>query len=503
MSKKRKQPAAKPTFDMAHLPRQVGTTRARLSVDDPTQLNLGAFGSLMAPNYEQEWRLGDLDSLTLSRLDTPEVLLRLADLSPEVSKGLWDFLRFCNPGWEVKAYRTTGEKRTEDTRAAAVIDEFLARLKALYGSTDVVINRLFISAFLRGALFAEVVFDRAGRTAIDLATPDPRWVLFEPRNDPERGKIFVPYQQQSGQRKYLDAETVRYVPVDPVPGSPFGRALASPAVFTCIFDLGLLHDLRRVVAQQGYPRLDIKILGEKLENWAPPQVISDPAELKRYVEGQIDQIDAKYRCLQPEDVWIHTDQTELGRSAPVDSTSLGHISGLIEYLERKLVRALRSAPFLMGTNQSTTETQATRQYEALIAGIKAIQHLCEHLLEHLLALVLQAAGIQAEPELRFAEVRQAEMLRDAQVDDLKTTIAVKRWAAGFWSLDEASEYATGKKADAEEPRALPSTLKEAGGADAADTIPGLSGPDGEPAGTNGRSLLLDHELIANGNGKQP
>src|SRR5690606_28043428 len=133
-----------------------------------------------------------------------------------------------------------------------------------YGSVDIVFGRLFMSAFLRGALFAELVLDSGGRVPVDLATPDPISVRFRRVQDPQRGPIWQPGQWQGGEFVPLDRPTVRYTPVDPFPGSPYGRPLAAPSLFTTLFLLAMLHDIRRVVQQQGYPRLDISLDTEKM-----------------------------------------------------------------------------------------------------------------------------------------------------------------------------------------------------------------------------------------------
>lgn len=469
--------------------------RSRESVDNPSLAFLGTFGSLTAPDYEAEWRSNCYDDRTLDRISTPELLLRLVDLSPEISKGLWDFLRFSNAGYELKAYRVGGTETTEEPRAQVVLDTFLARLKAIYGSESVVFNRLFISAFLRGSFFAELVLDQNGREAVDIATPDPRWIQFEPRTDPVRGAVYVPYQQQQGRRVYMDRETIRYVPVDPVPGSPFGRALAAPAVFTCLFSMGLLRDLRRVVAQQGYPRIDIKVVGENLKSWLSADVLADATKLKAAIADIMQQVKTSYQNLRPDDAWIHTNATEIGRPVgTVDSTSLGAIDALVRFLERNLTCALKSAPFLLGLSESNTETQATRQVEAYLGSIQAVQHLAEGLLEHLFTLAVQAAGLQADVEFRFQEVRAAEMLRDEQVRQLQTTVAIQQYLAGFLSLDEACGYATGKeKADVPEPRALPSGFTAAGGA----AIPATTQDTGTAANRSAPMLLspIDIEML--------
>lgn len=465
------------------------TPTGRLTRDEGASLLGGnGFVSIVAPpSWETDWRLFDLDRATLSNIEPHKLIEALADLSPEVSRALWDFLRQCNPGWECAVLRPSSDE--PDPAGQAAINAFLAQIGELYGSTEVVFGRLFASAFLRGSMLAELVLDGTGQAAVDLAIPDPAIARFRRVADPVRGTILQLGQWQSGRWVAFDRPTIRYVPIDPFPGSPYGRPLAAPAVFVTLFSLGMLHDLRRVVAQQGYPRIDLKIVMEKLAGSMPAAVANNPTEWRAWVEGLVTEVETAYAALEPDDAYIHTDVIEVGRPVgAVDSSSLGAIDGLLKALERMAVRALKTAPFMMAVQESTTETQANRQWEAHLQSIKAIQHYAESILERLLVLVLQAQGLQGTVRFRFAENRAAEMLRDAQTEQLRIANASAKYAAGWISQDEASQEVTGHEADQEEPRAVA----------AASAAPDAAGAEPEPGAnrSNGHSDQTSDLLAA-------
>lgn len=440
------------------IPRGLGGTRARASVDTEDQV----FGALLtsavnAPlSADESWSGFDLDARTLARMSPTRLLELLAELSPEVSRELWNFLRMCNPGFTATAMRPSGKMAGTAAHQQA-LDSFLAALKARYTSVDVIIGRLFISAFLRGGLMAELVLDQSGRTPLDIATPDPATARWRRIEDPDLGAVWQLGQWQRGAFVPLDRETVRYVPVDPFPGHPEGRAIAAPALFTATFLLAMLHDIRRVVQQQGYPRIDISIDLEKLAAAMPRDAAQNPETFRLWVNGMIAEVERVYASLEPDDAYIHASPVIVNRPVgTVDSSSLGAVGGIIEALERMLVRALKSMPLLLATNQTGTETQSNREWEVYAAGIKAIQHLCEGLLEHLCTLALRAQGIPALVRWRFAELRAAELLRDAQTEEIKLRNARAKYDNGWTSQDEASQEATGHDADVDAPRATPS-----------------------------------------------
>lgn len=439
--------------DIAARPRGVAT-RARATVDIESQ----AFGALMVAavtgpiSADDEWSAFDLDSRTLRRMSPTRLLELLADLSPEVSKALWDFLRFCNPGWEASAMRPSGKVKSGGAHQKA-LDDFLATLKARYGSVDIIIGRLFLAAFLRGALMAELVLDKSGTQPLDIATPDPATARWKQQLDPDLGIVWQLGQWQRGGFVPLDRETIRYLPIDPFPGHPEGRAIAAPALFSAVFLLAMLHDIRRVVQQQGYPRIDISVMMERVLASMPAADARDPAKQQAWVDETITQIQTAYECLEPDQAYIHTDDSVINRPVgTLDTSSLGAVGGIIEALERMITRALKSMPLLMATNQTGTETQSNREWEVHVAGIKAIQHLCESLLEHLCTLALRAQGIPAVVQWRFAELRAAEMLRDATTEGLRITNERNKFAAGWTSQNEASQAITGHAADVPAPR---------------------------------------------------
>jgi len=430
--------------------------RARLTQDngfedDPYQ---ALWGLAVRPDREIDWRALNLDDQTLDRISTGDLVEMMADLSPEVSGALWHFVRFCNPGWEARALRPGS--REEDPVGQARLDEFLKLIGRRYGAVDVVWNMFFMTAFLRGAMFGELVPDERGRQPLDLVAVDPFAAKFRRRDDPNLGRVWQLGQERDNRFVPLDVPTVQYVPVDPVPGkAPYGRSLVTPAIFSSLFLLSLLHDLRRVVAQQGYPRLDLEIKLEQLVHSMPDDMEDDPAKQEAWVSGVINDIAAAYSQLQPDDAYVHTDVVKVNRPVgAVDASSLGAVDSLIRAVERMAIRGLKTMPLLMGSNEAVSETHANRQWEIHVAGIKALQHLAEQMLGHLLTLSLQMQGLRTVVEFRFAELRASEMLRDAQTEAQRIENAKQKYLAGWVSQEEAAAEVVGHAPDRPEPRVI-------------------------------------------------
>lgn len=426
---------------------------------DVTGMRLGGKLLTFSPPRDPEgrWQMLDLDDRPLSRVRPSELFEWLADLSPDVGRALWDYLRLLNPGYEVLVYQPGTDEPHPQGQAAT--DGFLALLTRLYGGFDVVVNRLYIGQYLRGALFAELVLDPAGSAPVDLVVPDPATARFKLVDDPVRGQVWQLGQLQAGSFVPLERDTVQYVPVDPFPGSPYGRPVAAPALSTALFLLGLLRDLKRVVQQQGYPRLDVEVVLEQLATVMPDYVADSDQDKKAWVDAIVAEVQASYATLQPEDAYVHSSVIKINRPVgTVDSSSLGAIDGLFRALERLLVRALKTVPFMMAVAESTTETQANRQWEALLQSIKALQHLAENLLGSLLGLGLQAQGIAADVRVRFAENRASEVMRDEQARALRNANSFFEYAVGWRSQDEAAMETVGHPPDVPAPRLTPKSF---------------------------------------------
>lgn len=474
-----RQPAAQSPRRSARVP------GGRASVDTS-----GSFPSnswLMVPpaNYETNWQLLTIDSKALEYYQPMQLMEILADLSPEVSRALWDFLRLCNPGWEVKATRLGSD--VEDANAKKAIDAFIRVLEIdrSYGSFDTVIGQIYTGAFLRGAMCAELVLDERGRMPLDFATPDPASIRFRKRSDPVLGSIWQPGQWQTTFVP-LDIPTFMYLPIDRMPGVPYGRPMAAPALFTSLFLLGMLHDLKRVIQQQGYPRLDLSIDVDKLAALAP-QIAVDANAFQNFASSIIAEVEAVYSSLKPDDAYIHTSNITVNKPVgAADAGSLGGIDAVITMLERMAVRALKTTPLMLGLADIAGDAQATRLWEIHTASIRSIQHYAETLLGRLFTLALEAQGIQAEVEFQFAELRASEALRDAQTEQMSIANENAKVSAGWITDDEASEKITGHKAKGK--KAAPPTQPQ--------QQPGIGNVDGQPTANNTNALWISEVRAA-------
>lgn len=387
-----------------------------------------------------------------ARWDFDELVDILSDLSPEISNALWTYILMCNSGYETKALNpTTGEI---DQRAQAKLDEMLKMLGEYHGTLGVFFDRLFKMIFQRGSFLLELVLAENGRDFIDIATPDTKTLKYKRKADPLRGQVWTFGQIQNGVFVDLNIPTIKYIPIHPSGDSIEGHSIIAPSLFAAIFLLSVLRDTKRVVQHQGYLRLDIEVQFEKLKDTMPEDIATNPAAVKEWQQRVVNAVREVYSSLEPDDTYIHDDSIVINNPVgTVSADSLGAIDALFKALERTIIRALKTMPLLAGATEGTSEANANRQWEIYAKGIESIQHFVESAFEYVMTYALNAQGIYAKVEHRFAQFRAAEAMRDEQVQLLKVKVADALYQSGIISQDEKANYAFGKeKADVPEPR---------------------------------------------------
>jgi hypothetical protein len=395
-----------------------------------------------------DWRLENVTSDELRRMSPADLIARMIRISPEISRAYFDFLRMANPGHELKAVNPGTDIPNEPAQEWLNFFEKVLADRNNRGSADVVYNQMLTNLWVRGALFCELVLAKDARSFADIVVPDAYSARFKVVKDEEIGGQRFQLVQGTGRDEVvLDRITIRYIPVDPLPDTPYGTSPVAPGLFPAIFLITMLQDARRVVAQQGWPRLNIMVKVAEIIATMRPEDQKKPEVVKAYVTQAVNEIAASYSDLDPDQAWVHSDTVEFG--APIGAIgNLEGIGSLISVLERMCVRALKSQPLLFGMPEGVSEANANRQWEVHVQGIQALQSLCSAALSSLFTLALEAQGIAAEARFSFKELRAIEDLRDAQAMFQRLTNSQLAEVLGYMEHDEASIYYVGHPAAA-------------------------------------------------------
>jgi hypothetical protein len=437
----------------------------------PTNVNpLGMLSYSFLPR--RQYQNIDLTNLSGSGFHVPaqQLLDMLADISPEVSLALWNTVQLVNTGYSYQVKTKDGKR--DLARAKALLDAIIDGLNKDAGGIDAIIDSWSITAFLQGAVSGELALTEDLQDVQDLYAVQPWSIYFERDNS----QNLVPFQQQVmttagvGQAfgvggtpfKQLNPVTFGYIPIHAAPDDPYGRPPAAPVLQLISFDMQLLKDIRQSVHVNAWGRIDISIVEETLLKNAP-NFAQDPTGQKKrdWVTNQVRAFSEAYNQIKPDDAFIHSDAVKV---TGIDSSGKTfQVDAIVRMLERRLIRALKQLPVLMGSNEGTTETHGTVQMDIYAAGIKSLQKSIANLLEKLLAVALQVYGISAKVIWEFEPVRATDRLADAQAEMQESAVAAYQRDQGWITNDEASIKITGSEAVAEPkaaqalPTALPAT----------------------------------------------
>jgi hypothetical protein len=433
----------------------------------------------------------DADS-AFKHLSVDELAEVMCDISPEISSALWYYLRFGNPGAEddqplLKVLRSKNSKAAYGV-GQNVIDEWVRLIQSYQGNGTfaTVVNRMLFSQFVRGSVAVELVLAEDLTTAVDLVVIDPVTIQWMKEKHPVRGAIDVPFQMQNGKKVRLDIPTFFYCPVDPAPGSPFGRAILAPAIFSAVFLISLLQDIKRVVRQQGWARIHAKINLEEMLKIVPASDQQDGAKLKALLDTMTKEAITAFQALKPDDTFVSSSMIELDQVGGVNAQSLGAVDAVIEAVERIVTRALKSTPLLMGTHSSgSNQSSSSREFEIYIASIDSQQKSVEAILQNAGNLVLRAGGVSGVVDCTFPKLRSSERAKDAMSLRAEMENEMFKYNAGWITHAEACENATGNKNPASDAPIAPIEPPSAGYA--SDINP-------EPAGSNRSSGEWPKEL---------
>lgn len=393
------------------------------------------------------------DVLEAKHLNSAQILELLSDIDPDVSMALWNTLRLSNKGWNIKVYKQTSDNII-DTRGQKLVDNFVLEINKGSGGLNNIINQMHRSAFLQGAICGEAVMDGNLKKVIDLAPTNPHTIYF--KVDPDDGTLKT-YQYQLKPKEgatvldnnYVELNTERfwYIPLDPAIGDPYGRGPATAAIADVFFNLKVMFDLRKVIHSQGWPRLDVTVMSDTLRANAPESIKMDEDKLNEFINKQLKEIESTYNSVKPDDTYIHLDAIQVGSANPASQGGrLFDPTALLRCIERRVIRALKQLPVFMGSNEGTTETHGTVQFEIYAEGINSIQQMSKNLMERFLEFYLRMEGVQSRVEFEFEKVQTTDRKVEADAEAIEIQNAVTKRDEGWISQDEASIEITGSEA---------------------------------------------------------
>lgn len=424
-----------------------------------------------------------------------EKLRVIRDVAPDASMAIWNTVRLGVSDWSLAVLSgesEAGEKLIDQQKTTMLNEWAKTGIAKDYGKGLVAfMSTAILTLMTEGAVAAEVELSPGLDNVVDwhLVTPSRVQARRVKKDEatPERpeGTLVYVWTNTEGEQKDLSETQFIYIPMDPEIGDPFGRSPILPSLMQIEFQMALLADLRAVVHNQGYPRIDVSVMEEAVVAAAPAslQQYGKEEELGAFVQTQIETLAQKYGELQPDDAFIHLDNVNVSTWAPGTSLDFGKVEDIVT---SQIVTSLKQLPILLGRNEGSTETHGTVQYRIYVKGVESLREKVAELVQFCSDLTLRVWGEAGYTWLEFEEIRHTDRQKEATAGLLEHQALTLATQEGWINDDEAANILYGHDATGEKQKKEPQTVVvQPGEAPPPAEAPAAPEGDGTPDGAPG------------------
>ena len=376
--------------------------------------------TLPPPDPSSSWRVLESSRKNLLNLPYSQLAQVALDLSPEVNKGLHDFLRFVNPSHVLRNSNPVAERASLD---------FIKQLDVYYGSFSSHIDSLWSGIFLTGGAFPELILSPGGRAPLDLVFNDPSSARFRREQSPLRGAHPRLGQETRHGFNYLDdTPLVKYLGFDRLTDNPYGRPIIGPAVHSSVFLLGLIQDLRRAIAQVGLSRTDYVLEADELLKLIDrnPDIAGNDEATAQFINEHIDKVKAVLSNLDVDSDFVHLSTVKVQYATNPMTVNMNGLSTVIDTLQRNVVNGFKGISALLNIMNSTTETHIRSQLEYFVSALQSLQDEVATMLSQFFDIANQVQGISGETDFKFRRQRSSDKLAMANIEKIRTETVVNK-----------------------------------------------------------------------------
>jgi len=311
------------------------------------------------------------------------VLRRLRDYIPDVSAGVWAWVRLCTTAL---SYSFEDGSAASQQEAKTILRSLDRRIYGFQNEREKGVETLtqcfFLSVFTYGAFCGEVVLDDLHRKIERFIIIDPATIRFKMNSITRE---YQPYQIQSdGGLVALNSASFFYFGLDTDGLSPYGRSplLALPLVVK--LQQQLINDMARAQHNAGYPTIHFKI--------AEPQRESreSASNYNMRLQQKIQSVNEELQDKKTDSNLVTFDNVDVQYIGP--GGNLHQWSESIQAIGEQVISALHLAPFMIGRNWGTTQSWGAAQYMLLTNNARTVQEGAKRLVDWLRNLELALQG---------------------------------------------------------------------------------------------------------------
>lgn len=416
-------------------------------VTSPSNANPWNYFSWLPKKYQQAH---NIDLTKLQSYTAEELLELLISVHPDVSHALYTYLRMGDTGLTFTAIKPNGN---DDKSGQKVLDEIKALLNSPLPSPGYqhgraldkldTVQRLMV--MVRGACAGEVVLNERCTEVIDIVPVDPALIWF--RREPITNRL-TPWQYVKnprmkagetwfGQYKQIDSPTFIYEEFDPMVDDPYGRTPFLPVLQVVFFHMQVLQDLKAVVHNQGYPRLDVSMLEEIMIKNMPRNIAQDPNKQKEYLTQRMQEAQKHFESLNPDDSMFHWDSVKVEYLKGGNSGPMIDVKKLIDIIDTQMATSLKTLLTLLSRHQGSTETYSSVDTQIYIKNVESARSVTKRFWKRAFSLSARVKGTQTNVE---ADYNPIDLRSENEVE--KDRLAkIKNYV-----MAESNFYITGEEA---------------------------------------------------------
>ncbi|WP_226888898.1 hypothetical protein [Paenibacillus polymyxa] len=169
--------------------------------------------------------------------------------------------------------------------------------------------------------------------------------------------------------KKIDTPTFIYEEFDPMVDDPYGRTPMLPVLQVVFFHLQVLADLKAVVLNQGYPRLDISMLEEIMLKNMPNNLKSNP-----------------------DDALVHWDSVKVEYLKGGNSGPMIDIKKLIDIIDTHMATSLKRPLTILSRHQGSTETYSSIDTQIYIKNVESARSVTKRFWQRAFSLSARVKG---------------------------------------------------------------------------------------------------------------
>jgi hypothetical protein len=392
-----------------------------------------------------------------------EMIRRMRDYNPDVSKAVENFVTLSNPGYTLNVYfagRTDADGApVADPEGQRIVQNFAARMfgeysgawddiagtkNSNYPGLDSYIAMCHLMVGTVGAFAAEVELSDGLDNVNDVFPVDPTIIDFEEIG----GRIMAGIR--TGGFTPLDPMRFRYIGKDPDVNAPWGRSPLLAVLDVVFFQQEFMRELKAIAHQVNAPRLLVKVIEEKainaLKNTRPDLMAAGrEAERQEFLDAILGDIRDVIENLEVDDAFIVYDSVEAEYIHPTGTAI--PVKDIMSVIDREVVSATKQLPILLGRNEGATTTHATVQWQVYIEQLKSFQRISSAFVSWVLNLLLRVNGRQSYVHFEYKKHKTSDETADATALATKVNAFGMMVDRGWISDDEAAIALTGHKAN--------------------------------------------------------